>query len=370
MRIVIDARMLYWTGVGRYTKALLDELEAMQPGYEFIVLVRRADWALWEPKSAHFTKVECNINPYSLGEQIRLAGILMRLKPDLVHFTAPNAPIFYTGARIVNIHDLTLLDFDTSRGSGVMRWLRSAKRWPFKLVLLRDVRTAKRLITVTQYVAGELVRRYGVKPEIISTTLLAADAQVAEPADLARFGLGRRYVFYIGNAYPYKNIASSIRALPMLGDGLANVELVIAGKPDTYTVALKELAEKLGVTARVHFVGFVSDGEMVSLYRGASAYINPSLSEGFGLQGLEAMAQGCPVVAARATCLPEVYGEAAEYFDPHNPADQAAALGRVIGNAGRAQELRSAGQQRLKQFSWAKMAKETVAAYEAALKVS
>jgi glycosyltransferase involved in cell wall biosynthesis len=130
------------------------------------------------------------------------------------------------------------------------------------------------------------------------------------------------------------------------------------------------LADQLGVADQVTFVGYVSDGELVSLYRGAKAYINPSLSEGFGLQGLEAMAQGTPVLASRASCLPEVYGDAAEYFDPNDPADQARAIALMLDHGEVAERLRATGRKRLAQFSWKKMAQTILAVYEKAVKRS
>lgn len=368
MRIVIDGRMLYWTGVGRYIQALLGELQQIDSQNEYFVLVRRADWRLWEPSASNFKKIESNSNPYSLGEQTALALQIKSLEPDLVHFTAPNAPVLFPGRRIVTIHDLTLIDYDTSRGSGLAKWMRGLKRTPFRLVLSRDINVSAALITDTQYVADQLIRRLKAHPEKIHAVLLATDPNPAEPAPLDRLGPLGRYVFYAGNAYPYKNISSTIRALALLGPTEHDVNLVIAGKRDTFTHDLEILAEQLKLKERVKFVGYVSDGELVALYRNAEVYVNPSLSEGFGLQGLEAMAQDLPVVAARASCLPEVYGEAAEYFEPLDPADQAAALTRVLADDATAKRLRAAGRERLKQFSWRTMAEQTLEAYNTAAK--
>ena len=365
MRIVIDARMLFWTGIGRYTKALLDELQVLDTANEYLVLVRRADWALWEPSAPNFKKVEASINPYTLSEQWALYLQLKALKPDLVHFTAPNTPLLYRGPRVVTIHDLTLLDFDTSRGSGIGKALRGLKRLPFRLVLANNARFATALITATDFVHDQLIERLGAPSARVHTTLLAADPNVAEPAPINRFGELGQYIFYIGNMYPYKNIASTIQALTELKDR-PTLQLMIAGKRDLFSAQLEALAGQLGVGDRVKFVGYVSDGEMISLYRAAALYVNPSLSEGFGLQGLEAMAQGTPVVAARASCLPEVYGDAAEYFDPHDAQDQARAIALVLGDAAVRNRLSAAGTERIKAFSWKKMAEETLAVYRSA----
>lgn len=366
MKIVIDARMLFWTGIGRYTKALLNELQQIDAANQYVVLVRREDWARWEPTAVNFTKVESSINPYSLAEQWQLYLQLRALEPDLVHFTAPNTPLLYQGRRVVTVHDLTLMDFNTSRGTGLIKWLRGLKQLPFRLVMANDARLATGLVTPTSYVGDQLVKRFGADPSKITTTLLAADPQVAEPASIERLGPLGRYLFHVGNMYPYKNLGSTIEALGELRYSHPDLMLVAAGTRDAFSAELERKAKALGIADRVKFVGYVSDGEMVSLYRGAAVYVNPSLSEGFGLQGLEAMAQGVPVVAARATCLPEVYGDAVAYFDPLKPVEQALAITGVLDSIEKAQQLRTAGAARIKEFSWRRMAEETLAAYTAA----
>ncbi len=363
MRVIIDARMLYWTGVGRYTKALLDELEHIDHDNEYFVLMRRADFSLWKPSAANFKRMEVNVNPYTFAEQWGLYWKLRSLKPDLVHFTAPNAPMLYRRRRLVTIHDLTLLDFNTSRGSGFAKWLRGLKRLPFRLVLWNDVRSADGIMTVTEYVKRRLVRRFGTTDAKIHTSLLAADKNAANPESVKRMGDLGEYIFYVGNVYPYKNVGSTIRALAELRSMRPKLSLVIAGKRDAFTRDLELLADKLGLAGAVKFVGFVSDGELVNLYKGAAVYVNPSLSEGFGLQGLEAMTQEVPVVSSSATCLPEVYGDAAEYFDPLDVADQVKAIARVLNDAKFADNLIKAGRARVKSFSWRRMAEQTLAVY-------
>jgi glycosyltransferase involved in cell wall biosynthesis len=368
MKIVIDGRMLYWTGVGRYTQALLENLEQIDSQNEYYVLVRRADWSLWEPKARNFHKIEANIDPYTVAEQFRLVGLIRSLKPDLVHFTAANTPLLYRGTRIVTVHDLTLLDFDTSRGEGVAKQLRRLKWLPFRAVMSNDVRTATAIISATKYVRDELVKRYHVPENRVVTVMLSADPAMAEPTSVAKYGAGKSYILNLGNTYPYKNVSSTIKAFSKITRQFPDLKLVIVGHTDFFSDQLKALAKKLGLTNQVIFTGRISDGEVVSMYRGASLYVNPSLSEGFGLQGLEAMSQGVPVLAANASCLPEVYGDASEYFSPLDVDDQAAKMARLLTDEPRREELRAKGRERLKQFSWSRVAQETLAVYEKVLK--
>ncbi len=117
----------------------------------------------------------------------------------------------------------------------------------------------------------------------------------------------------------------------------------------------------------VHFTGFVSDEELTWLYQHAQAYVFPSLMEGFGLPGLEAMAQGAPVVSSNATCLPEVYGDAALYFDPLSISDMVEKVEEVLNDEKLRSKLIRNGHKHISRYSWAKMAGQTHAVYLEAL---
>lgn len=366
MRIVIDARMLYWTGVGRYTKALLENLQRLDHDNEYIVITRAADRELWSPQAENFRRVETNINPYTAGEQLRLAAVLRRLKPDLVHFTATNAPILYRGKQVVTVHDLTLLDHDTSRGSGVRRQVRRLKRIPFRQVLLSDARKAKTLIVTTDFVKRQIVTRFAIPAAKIAVTPLAADPHLAQPEPIGEYGLGDQFLLFVGNVYPYKNAGLILDAVGLLKDRQPDLKVAITSQADYFRDQLAAQAKRLEIADRIVFTGFVSDGQLVSLYQEAKMYVYPSFSEGFGLQGLESMVQGLPVLAARGTSLEEICGDAAEYFDPRNAGELAEKIDELLGDEPRRAELKKLGYRRSRQFSWNKMAQETLDIYKAA----
>ena len=363
MKIVIDGRMLYWTGVGRYTKALLESLEQLDLKNEYVVLVRKADWKLWEPKAGNFKRVEVNIDPYTVGEQLKLPRVIEELGADLVHFTAPHAGMLYRGKKLVTVHDLTLLDYDTSRGTGFKKWLRGLKRWPFKVILWANLRTAAAVLTPTVYVKEQLVGRFNVAGSKVHVTPLAADPLLGKPEPIEKFKVGEGFLLYWGNYYPYKNVGSTLEALKLLTAKRPDLRLVLAGKPDYFQEQLKARADELGLGERVRFLGFVSDGELMSLCKAAALLVLPSFSEGFGLQGLEAMPHGVPVLAANASCLPEVYGDAAVYFDPRDPKDQAGKIDDLLRHDELRKKLVAAGYYRVKVFSWERTARRTLEVY-------
>ena len=145
------------------------------------------------------------------------------------------------------------------------------------------------------------------------------------------------------------------------------MRLVHAGKLDYYAKKLRRWVKGQGMEGQVNFLGFVSDQELKWLYQNAQAYVFPSLSEGFGLPGLEAMVHVCPVVSSNATCLPEVYGDAAEYFDPLDVEEMAGAINKVLGSEALRSKLIALGYAQAKKYSWQRMAEQTLEVYKEVL---
>jgi glycosyltransferase involved in cell wall biosynthesis len=364
MKVVVDARMLYWTGVGRYTETLLDNLEKIDPHNQYVILRRPADRALWSPSTSNFSVIDVDIDPYSVAEQFRLPSIIRSLKPDLVHFTAANAPVLYSGKRVITVHDLTLLDHDTSRGFGIQRLVRRLKRLPYRFIVSCNLQYAQGIITPTKYVKDEIVTRFKARPNRVHVTHLAAYKNAAQPVSIERFHLGNKYLLFVGNVYPYKNAGLILQALSLLRGKHPDLKLVVTSKPDFFRDKLALKAKQLGVSDNLIMTGFVTDGELVGLYRNAALYIYPSFSEGFGLQALESMAQGLPLLAARSSSLPEVCGDAAEYFDPYDASDLAAKIDYLLTDDARRNELIRLGRKRSDQFSWLKTAQDTLVIYQ------
>jgi glycosyltransferase involved in cell wall biosynthesis len=160
------------------------------------------------------------------------------------------------------------------------------------------------------------------------------------------------YLLCVGETRPYKNIRRAIEAFARViatGDR-ANLTLAIVGTLNRLDTDIVDLPQQLGIADRVQFLGRVSDEELADLYRGAAAFLFPSLYEGFGLPPLEAMACGCPTIVARASSLPEVCGTATHYVDPLSVEDIAAGIVQVTGDRDYADRLRRAGLEQVKQF--------------------
>ena len=183
------------------------------------------------------------------------------------------------------------------------------------------------------------------------------------------FGIEREYILYVSNLWFYKNPDGAIRAFARqrakYGDDL---ELVIAG-PDDYNrlPELTELVQQCGVTDRVRFLGRVYTADLVKLFAAARVMLYPSLAETFGKPVIEAMRSRVPVVAARATCLPEIVGSAGLLVDPRDDDAMAAALHQATTDVELRQTLIERGLHRVRDFSWSATAMGTLAVCLAAV---
>jgi glycosyltransferase involved in cell wall biosynthesis len=367
MRIGIDAR-LDRTGIGRYTFSLIHELAAIDQENEYVLFLRKEKFDSFAPPGSNFQKVLAEIPHYSVSEQLRLPRLVHGAKLDLVHYPHFNVPVFARVPYVVTIHDLT----HTTRRS-----LESTTRDPakfalksagYELVLRRAVRGARHVIAVSEATKQAITDYLHVDPARITVTYEGVDeAAVSQPdkGALKRFGVTKPYFLYVGAAYPHKNLTKLIEAFAQVkGD----YQLVLAGDNERFGEPLRARARELKVGERVIFPGRVSDAELAALYAGALSYVFVSLSEGFGLPGLEAMAAGVPVVSSNLTSLPEVYGDAALYVDPADSANIAAGLERIASDEALRTKLVQLGHERVKQFSWRRMAEQTLQVYREAVR--
>lgn len=349
MKIGIDARNDA-AGIGRYTFSLIRELAAVDQESEYVLFVSREHAA----PGPNFRMVVTEIPWFTVREQLHLPRLVSRERLDLVHYPNVAVPLLSRTPFVVTLHDLNYFE---AAGTGSL-----VKRAGYRAALAK-ARRARRVITVSEHTRDALVRALGVAPERISVTYEAADPPGAIEPDrsiLERHGLEAPFFLSVGAAYPYKNLGRLIEAFARL-DGA--YRLVLAGDHETFGTALREQAAAAGVAERVVFPGRVSEAELAALYGAALAYVFVSFSEGFGLPGLEAMAAGVPVVAANATSLPEIYGDAARYCDPFDVESIADALTDVSSDEELRAGLVAGGREQAARFSWRATAEQTLAVY-------
>jgi glycosyltransferase involved in cell wall biosynthesis len=361
MKIVIDARMISWTGIGRYTRALIEHLQTLDTDNDYLLLLQKQDFDSVALTNDHFKKIEANFSPYSFGEQLRLPSLIKSLKPDLVHFLGPNAPILYFGKRITTIFDFTLLDYKNVRRNPLVYEI---KYLAVKLCFWRSIKASKYIITISTFVKNQVSERYHISHFNIVPIFLAADGFSAKPEPIDRFKINGPFLLFVGNSYPYKNLLRLVESFRKVKETHQDLKLIIVGKDDIFYKPIHRRIQELHLEDSVTVTGFVSDGELVSFYKHSKMFVFPSLSEGFGLPGLEAMLEGLPVIAANNGCLPEVYADAAEYFNPYSIDDMATNITSLLDDKKRLEELTTKGYARVNQFSWEKMASLTLDLYK------
>lgn len=358
--IVIDARIIN-SSTGTYVQKLLDYLDKIDRKHTYTVLVPSKDINFWRPQHKSFTIAACDIKNYSFAEQTAFKPLLENLKPDLVHFCMPQQPVLYRGKKVTTVHDLTLLKTYNSDKNWLAYHL---KQLVGRFVFTSVAKHSSLILTPTEFTKKEFVDFSGIDESKVRVTYEAAEAVKGslEPYNQPF----TRYLLYVGQQSDYKNIARLGDAHQKLLETYPDLGLILVGKINESAQKNKTYFESKGYK-NIHFTGFVSNEQRDYLYTKAVAYVFPSLMEGFGLPGLEAMTYGTPVISSNATCLPEVYGDAAEYFDPTNTEEMTRAIEAVISSDTKRQELIQRGYKQLQKYSWEKMACETLAAYNEAL---
>lgn len=360
-RIVIDARELR-TSTGRYVERLLHYLQLIDREHEYIVLLKPEDIAGWNPERSNFSKHVCPHREFGFSEQIGFKKQLDGLRADLVHFAMVQQPIWYHGRVVTTIHDLTTMRFtNPAKNSAVFAF----KQQVYKYVVWRVAHKSDALITPSQFVADDVVRYTGVKPSKVTVTHEAADPITARSKPLGQL-VGKRFLLYVGRPTPHKNLERLIEAFTLLRGQHPQLLLVLAGFKDANYERIEDEAYVKGVK-NLLFTDFITEGQLRWLYERSEAYVFPSLSEGFGLPGLEAMRHGTPVLASRVTSLPEIYGNAAHYFDPFNVQDMADKMNEVLTDKKLRQTLVKYGQEQVEKYSWQRMAEQTLGVYKKVL---
>lgn len=359
--IAIDARIINST-TGRYVERLLTYLQEIDHTNVYSVLVRKKDENFWKPTAHNFMIKVADFDNYSIAEQIGFGNFLKKLNPDLVHFAMPQQPVFYKGKKVTTFHDLTLVKTYNSDKN----WLVfHAKQLIGKSVFKKVAKESDHIIAISKFTKKELLEFTEAKDE--NVTVIYESTDVEQGASSGYKLPYKKYILYVGQQSDYKNIKRLGDAHQKLLKTYPDLGLVLVGKKNTSALKNEDYFTKKKYK-NILFTDFVEDTKLNWLYAHATAYVFPSLMEGFGLPGLEAMAHGTPVISSNATCLPEIYGKAAHYFDPTNIDDMARAITEVLGNERLQQKLSIDGYQQIKKYSWKKMAEQTLKVYEDVLK--
>lgn len=377
MKICIDGRLINESGIGRYIRNLLKNLELIDKENEYFILLKKIDLNKYDWGN-NFKKVEADFGWYSAAEQIRLPGILKKLNPDIVHFPHFNVPLFFKGKFVVTIHDLIHQHFAMKRATTLDPITYRIKQFGYHKVFTHAVKKSHKIIVPSNFVKSQLSNEWSVEPSKISVTHEGVDDRIMDIKNkqkkslqmkiLEKIGVKKPYIFYIGNAHPHKNIEGLIKAFRILKKTMnderirKNLSLVLAGGDHYFWKKIKNEYTDPDIV----YPGYVTDDSLVALFSNAEAFVMPSFEEGFGIPVLESYATNCPVICSDVGALTEVGGNGSKYFNPKNPEDIAQKILEVITNDSLEKKMIASGSERLKQFSWKKLAEETLDIYKRA----
>lgn len=353
--IVIDARIRR-ASTGRPVQRFLEYLPELDKINTYTILVEKTDDYTSPAQNINVKKIDIprfSMNPL---HQISFSWLLYRLKPNLVFFTMTGfAPLFFFGKNVTFTHDLTMLRF--VRPGKYPSWLHKIRMLGYRLMFFKGNYFSRQIIVPTDYVSQDLASHHPSTKNKISRVYEAGDIASSLKSSPLK-NITKPFIFHVGSPFPHKNIHNLVLAFEKLKSSQPELQLVLAGKKEQYFDELENWLKNRKHSSDIHIPGYITDQELVWLYQEAECYVLPSLSEGFGLPGLEAMSYNCPLVSSDATCLPEVYGPAAEYFDPLNVDDIAQKIDNVISSKLIQKNLAELGQVQFKKYSWQKMSSE------------
>lgn len=345
------------TGTERYSYEVIAALDRIAPADVSFRLYTNGGCERLPPLSPRTTVRDIRLP--RLWTHLRLGPTSWLARPHVLFVPAHVIPIIHPPT-VVTIHDVGYRVFPDTHTNRRRLELELTTRW--------SVRAARHVLTVSQATKRDLVSWYGVDPERITVTHLGLSEIFKPPTDQylikdvqARYGLQERsYLMYVGTVQPRKNLTRVIEALAITLAAGYEVDLVIAGKRGWLSTPIEQRAQELGITHRIHFIGYVPEQELPALLAGALCFVFPSLYEGFGMPVIEAMACGTPVITSTSSALPEVAGDAALLVDPLDTNAIAAAIMQLIDQATLRETLRRRGLDRARLFTWEACAKKTL----------
>lgn len=352
-KLLIDGKWLFNGPVsGRYVvRSQIRELIRGNRFSLYLVIERgfRDDFILEFGKELHIIELPKSIMHFFVN-MFFVSLFTYKYKIDVV-FTQNIAPLISSAKTVCFVHDVLYRDFP--------EYFTKSELYYFKLIDL-SIRLSDRVVTISHHEVSRIVSNGLKQRDLVDCVYNGVEKIQINSANhekllevKEKYLLPDLFVFYLGRINKRKNISNLIRSLVYLPKEIC---IVIGGKKDHLSEDLDSICLEYGFYDRTVFTGFIQSEDLQFVYQLADLFCFPSQAEGFGLPPLEAMAHGVPVVVSNKTCLPEVCGDAAVYFDPDKPKDIARAIMLIRNNRELRIKLIEKGLKRSSQFTWKKSA--------------
>jgi len=361
---VLDARTAtpHFPGIGRYVTNLARAMAAQLTADEWLTILYDARHPQSWPSLPHVQTVPLDVSPFGLRQQWVIPRLLKRLNADLYHSAYYLMPYHPGVPAVLTVYDVIPLRFpaqSTLQARLLFRWM----TW-------LALRAARQAVAISKATRRDFIAHFRFSPQQIAAIPLAADPAFCPQgpemvaAVRAHYGLPEQFVLYLGSNKPHKNLVRLIEAWQRTMSTLhTSACLIIAGAWDDRYPEPRRRVTELGLDHSVRFLGPLPETDLPALYSAATAFVFPSLYEGFGLPVLEAMACGVPVACSNTSSLPEVAGDAALTFDPLDTGAIARTLAGLITDPELRADLSVRARQRAAQFSWSRVAQKTKEIY-------
>lgn len=359
-----EANVSKKVGISEYVFELIKQLKAHEsPSNSFHIYLKNQHNKDF-PSTSQNWKYKI-FGPKKLWTQFALPLHLFlgKSKPDVFFSPAHYAPRFSAMPSVISIMDLAFFHFPEMFTRKDLTQLKSWTEY--------SVKKAKAIITISEATKSDIIKLYGIserkihvvypgiKPSITLTPHIYPMSELASKYDITD-----NYLLFVGTLQPRKNITRSIEAFAKLLEEKeykdSNLQFVIIGKKGWQYEEILSAPKRFGIEDRVKFLDFVPDEDLSLFYKGAKAFIWPSLYEGFGLPILEAMQNEVPVITSNVSSLPEAGGDAALYVDPEKVDEITKAMKKILEDKELRKELIEKGKKQVTKFSWEKAGEETL----------
>ncbi|MEW6094914.1 MAG: glycosyltransferase family 1 protein [bacterium] len=372
MKIGIDARSLLRyerAGLEHHVANLIFNLAKIDKENQYLLFFNfiRPEYKKFLPKftSKNFNNIVCPIPSKIMTRLFKIHFPIEFCMGKLDVFHGPRHLLLHSifAKSVLTIHDLMLVTHP--------EFLTLERVNAFKKNVDNGIKRADLIISVSEFTKNEIIKEWNIPKERIKVIYNGVGEEFYPIEDKTiiekvkhKYGIKDKYILYVGNIEPKKNLLRLIEAFSLLKNSKDDYNLVIAGNKDWFFDKVFQKVNELNLQEDVIFTGYVPNEELPALYSGAEIFVFPSLYEGFGMPVIEAMACGTPVITSNITSLPEVVKDAGILIDPFNVEEITKAMSQLLTDTNLQTKLREKGLLRAKLFSWGKTARETLAVYK------